>query len=96
MVPAAAPCNWFAHRWYTGRAVTVVVTAGDSRNSLHGSVMNYPSSTLVTSNGDELTELARREAVDVVDQVYGYHRIGESGKTQDVFGPIDQSSGIES
>ena len=96
MVPAAAPCNRFAHRWHTGRPVTVVVAAGDSRHSLHGSAMNYPRSTLVTSNGDELTELARREAVDVVDQVYGYRRIGESGKTQDAFGPVDQSSGIES
>jgi len=57
--------------------------------------MNYPSSTLVTSNGDELTELARREAVDVVDQVYGYHRIGESGNTQRAFSPIEELSGTQ-
>jgi len=42
MVPAAAPCNRFAHGWQTGRPVTVVVTAGDLWHSPHGSTMDYP------------------------------------------------------
>lgn len=50
MVPAAAPCSRFAHRWHTGRPVTVVVTAGDLRHSLHGSAMNYPRSTVIITN----------------------------------------------
>jgi hypothetical protein len=50
MVPAAAPSNRFAHGWQTGRPVTVVVTAGDLRHSLHVSAMDYPRSTVLTGN----------------------------------------------
>jgi hypothetical protein len=50
MVPAAAPSNRFAHGWQTGRPETVVVTAGDLRHSLHVSAMDFPRSTVLTSN----------------------------------------------
>jgi len=50
MVPAAAPSNRFAHGWQTGRPVTVVVTAGDLRHSLHVSATEYPRSTVLTGN----------------------------------------------